>query len=170
MLVTCKLINFLSALQTCSCTLSAMMNSPLCCLALLSYCRWGSVRNVAGAPSLSSPSPLWQRLRYPSFTPWSSLSLMVKRPGSAVTLPSSWHCSQRIVIRWPRRGCWGVCLSGFFPGCFCWLVCCCSPGHLPCFTSAQYASDTTVSFLVPFGHLMHVLLCFNAPLPCFLYL
>lgn len=56
--VTCKLTNFLSALQTCSCTLSVMMNSPLCCLALLWYCRSGSVRNVAGALSLSSPSPL----------------------------------------------------------------------------------------------------------------
>lgn len=131
--------------QMCSCTLSVTTSCPLCSSVLLS-CWWlDDARNVAGEQWLSSPSPPWQWPYYLFCTPWSCLSLAGKQLGSVVTQPSSWLCLQRSAGRWRRGGCWGVYQSGFSPGCFCWSVCCCCPRHQLCFTSAQYASGTTVS-------------------------
>lgn len=138
----------LSPHQMCSCMPSVMMSCPLCWSVLFSCCWLDDARNVAGEQWLSWASPPWQWPYYLFFTPWPSLLVGVKQLGSVVTQQFSWHCLQRSAVRWNRGGCWGVYQSGFSPGCFCWLVCCCCPRHRLCFTSAQYASGTTVSFHV----------------------
>lgn len=140
--------------QMFSCMPSVTMSCPPCWSVLFSCCSLVDVRSVAGGQSPSSPSPSWQWPYYLFFTAYSCLSVMVKQVGSMVTLLSSWLCLQRSAVRWHRGGCSGVCLSGFSPGFFYWLVYCCYQGHLLCFTSAQYALDTTVSF--PVCTLMHL--------------
>lgn len=144
--------------QMCSCMLSVTMSCLPCFAAWFSCCWWDDVRSIAGELSHFSPSLLWRSPYCLFFTPCSSLSVVVKQPGSVVTQPSSWHCLQRSVVRLLRGGCWGVCQSGSFPGCFCLWLCCYFLEHLFCCISAQYASDTTVSFFCLIIHLLWIVM------------
>lgn len=143
--------NSISSAQMCSCMLSVTTSSRLCWSVLLFCCCLDHVRNDDGGRWPSSLFLFSQWPYYLFFTPWSSLLVGLRRVASVVTLPSSWRCLLPSVVRWLRGGSWGVCQSGFCLGSFCWLVCCCCQGHRSCFTSVQYALDTTVSF-----HLMLV--------------